>query len=523
MYTAKQLIDKFELTKDEKNKFVHLYEPIFEFGMPGRYNNISDVNKAGDSNRENQTSSCFEQACDEFVQRFQSIVCPVNMDWIQFEAGYMYEAAEKDIDIVNKNLDKIADVCNVFKATSNFDSSFTEVCYDLIAGTACLLEKEGDIDNPAIFSAVPFIELSMERGTSGDIISYYRKVKVKNNLVLEQWKGSDFSYEEAEADEETEFLEATYYDFKEKLWIYNVINQEKESIIFDRKSITSPFNDLRWSTCSGETYGRGPGLKVIADVKTLNLIKEYSLRGLAFTIPVFTTTTDDGYNPEKFVFKPGAINPVPSNATNNPTVKQLTVAVNPDITQFNITQLEMDIKRGMFASTIPNDPTKRTTATEIAQRVNELDNSLNNSFGRLQEFLYRLIRRHIEILQKFGHIDRSLDVRAFNGMGYKIKINTQLANQQNRQEITDMLQSLQIFAQFDPTFAFASKVIDLDGLLPYLSKKMGIPVKFIRTKEEIEALKQQEAEAVEAQQDNLISKDIEAANAKEKGKVDAQQ
>ncbi len=520
--TAKNLIDRFGKTKDEKNKFKNLYDDVYKFGMPSRYKNITEVQKAGEKNREEIFSSCFEQACDEFVQRFQSIVCPVNTDWIDFEAGYNYTINENaNVEDVNKELSKIANICNVYKSASNYDTSFTEMCYDLIAGTACLLIKEGTIDNPLVFNAIPFVNLAMEEGANGEIIAYFRIISLKNSQVQYQWLDAKYTFEDSKSDEMVEFLEATYYDQETKLWNYTVIDQKKEEFIVEKKSQCSPFNDLRWSKCAGETYGRGVGLKVIADVKTLNKVKEYSLRALSFTIPTFTCSLEDGYNPEKFVLLPGAINPVPSNATNNPTVRQLEINQMPDITQFNITQLEMDIKRSMFASTIPNDPSKKTTATEIAQRVSELDNSLNNSFGRLIEFLYRVIRRQIEVLQKFGYISNEIDVMAFNGYGYKIKINTQLANQQTQQEITQILQSLQILAQFDPSMTFTGMALDLDGLLPYVLDKMGIPNQFIRTKEQILQLKQQQAAAMEEQENNAISKDVAASNAKEQGKENA--
>jgi hypothetical protein len=194
----------------------------------------------------------------------------------------------------------------------------------------------------------------------------------------------------------------------------------------------------------------------------------------------------------------------------------------PDLRNYNAEQLEMDIKRAMFASTIPNDPSPNMTATEVARRVQELDNSLNNSFGRLLEFLYRLSQRMIEIAQRFGFLPPEIDVRSFNGYGYKVKVNTQLANQQSQKEVTDMLQSLQIMAQFDPTMQYTSKVLNMNEMIPYVLDRMGVPNKFIRTSQEIKALEEQEAMAMAQAQANAVQMDVEASNAKEQGKVNAQ-
>lgn len=520
--TPEELIKKQGEAEGEHSRFRQMYDDVYKFGMPGRYNAITEVDTNGQKNREILFSSVLEQACDEFVQRFQSLVCPVNSNWIDFEAGYMYQKDNSNTETVNKELSKVADILNVFKATSNYDTAFTEASYDLIPGTACLCLLEGTPDNPFRFSAIPFVDLYMCEGLSGDIDTYFRKMKIKNYLVKQQWKDAKFEYEDKKDDECADLIECTYYDYDIKKWHYVVIDVSKKKFIIERLYKCSPFIDLRWAKCAGETYGRGPGLKVIADFKTLNRIKEYSLRALAFTVPTFTVSTDNGFDPSKTKLLPGALNPVPTNATNNPTIAPLQINPMPELRNYNAEQLEMDIKRAMFASTIPNDPSRELTATEVARRVQELDNSLNNSFGRLLEFLYRLSQRMVEVAQRFGYLQDDLDVRSFNGYGFKVKVNTQLANQQSKQEVSDMLQSLQIMAQFDPEMSYTSKVLNMNEMIPYVLDRMGVPNKFIRTPEEIEALEQQEGQAIAQAQANAAQMDVDVANAKEQGKVNAQ-
>lgn len=517
--TVEFLKKQFNTNQGEHSRFRNLYEDVFRYGMPGRYNNITDTDTTGQKNREVIFSSVFEEACDEFVQRFQSLVCPVNSNWIDFEAGYMFQKDSSNTDDANKELAKIANILNVFKSTSNFDTTFTEASYDLIAGTACICALEGTPDNPFNFSAIPFVDIIMAEGIDGSIDTYFRKIKMRNSLIKVQWPDINYTYDDGKDDEEVELLEATYYDYDTKLWNYSIIHKDK--FLLERSYKCSPFIDLRWAKCAGETYGRGPGLKVIADVKTLNRIKQYSLQALSFTIPTFTCSIDEGFEPEKFVLEPGAMNPVPSNMTNNPTVRQLEVNPMPELGNYNMEQLEMNIKKGMFASTIPNDPA-RMTATEINRRISELDNSLNNSFGRLLEFLYRLIRRMIEIAQRFGYLSNDLDVMAFNGFGYKVKVNTQLANQQTQKEVVDILNSVQVLAQFDPNMQMLTKCVKIQELLPYVLDRMGVPNQFLRTAEEISQLEQQEAEAMAMQQQAMAMQDVEVANAKEQGKADAQ-
>ena len=162
------------------------------------------------------------------------------------------------------------------------------------------------------------------------------------------------------------------------------------------------------------------------------------------------------------------------------------------------------------------------TATEINQRAGELAEQLNNSFGRLiNEFLYPLIRRIVEVLQNFGYIDVDLDVSSFNGFGYKIVVNTALARQQKASELNNLLQFLQVSSAFDPTMQYISKVVDMNELAVEVARLSGVPTKFIRTAEEIKSLQEQEAQSMAMMQQQQMADQVVMSNAIEKGKADA--
>lgn len=516
---VEDLIKRYGVALPKRDKFKDLYKQVYNYIMPDRYTQVEDKCE-GEKNRLDLYTSVPEQSADVFVQRIQELLTPINVPWISFEAGYAYTAGDNDPVEVNQNLEKIANICNVFKDCSNFDSEITSFYYDLIAGTSYLFIREGDPDNPIVFKTIPFKEMVIEEGADGYPDHYYREFKIKNELINETWKDANHTYDPQKAQEEVDLLECTYKE--DNHWVYVIIHKTEKKVLVERHFKQSPFICLRWTKASGETYGRGCGLKTLSDVRTLNKLKEYSLRALGFTIPVFTASMDGDYDVNNFVFAPGAINPVPSNMSNNPTIQQLAVSQQPDLEQYNATQLEMNIKKAMFDTTIPDDPSK-LTATEVNRRASELAKQLNNSFGRLMnEFLYPLVKRIVEILQKFGHIDPSLNVDNFNGFGYKIKINTQLANQQKSSEMNQILQFLQIGAAFDPNMQLLPKVVKMNELAVELAKLSGVPYKYINTADDVAAMQQQEAEAIQAQQQQAMIDQVQMSNAMEKGKADAQ-
>lgn len=517
--TAKQIIKDCDKAYQKKGKWDGLYQEVFEYMMPAR-----DTDKSPGDDVENRIySSIGEQSADRFVDRVQNILTPVNVDWIKFEAGYMIKRQnEGNVTDVNKELDKVAEVCNVFKNTSNFDVSATEFYYDLIAGTACMLVLEGTYENPLRFVTVPIKELAIAEGIFGEVGEVYRKFKMKSELIKRQWPDAQYEDKNNQSDKEKELVESTYYDYDTKLWRYTVILKEGEQILVEHNYKANPFVILRWTKCSGEVYGRGLGLKSIKDVKTLNLIMEYSLRALAFTVPVFIAQQDASFDPDDFILKPGAINLVPSTATNNPSISQLPVNVTHDITAYQTERMEMNIKRNMMDSTIPNDPNRDITATEIAERANELKAILSNSYGRIMnELLYPLIRRIVEVLQHFGFISEDIDVRSFNGFGYTIVVNTQLANQQSQTEVQNTINALQLLFSLDPQGQYAMKCVDMNKAVPFILEKMGVPKDIINSPEEIQALQDQEAQQTAAAQDIEAERQVAVSNAIEKGKADA--
>lgn len=522
--TIEDIIKKFEGSKGEHSKFVELYRDVYKFGMPERYGNIERTEK-GVKATDNVFTSVFEEACDGFVQKIQSLLTPVHTPWVMLEPGEIWnnEDLQAQKDDAKDALSKISDVINTFKDNSNFDRTMSQFYYELIAGTGTLLVMPGTPEKPLRFTSIPFKDIYMVEGAFGEIDMFFRTQKIKNRLIEKQWEGAKHTYDEQEADKEIEILEATYYDYDSKEWNYEIINLKDKTSIYKKTSQTCPFVEFRWGKITGETYGRGQGLKVIADCKTLNLLKYYSLVSLSFTLPVYTVKSED-IDPERFKLSPGALNPVRDNATNNPPVSALPVNQQPDLQQYNMVQLEMNIKRGMYASTIPNDPDRKTTATEISARVNELENVASNSYGSAVEFIYKLVQRMVDVLGSFGFLELSEDQLTPNkidGMNFKVKLNSNLTNQQAAKEVSNTLQALQFMQSLDPTMQYTSKVLDINKLAPYILERLGIKPEFIRSADEIAQIEQQEAQAMQMQQQQAMMDDVAMSNAKEEGKANA--
>jgi hypothetical protein len=182
----------------------------------------------------------------------------------------------------------------------------------------------------------------------------------------------------------------------------------------------------------------------------------------------------------------------------------------------------MDIKKSMLDNTLPPDATAPRTATEIAQRTQELNTDITSVFGRLiSDFQRPVVKRILDILQKYNYISPEFDLDAIDGFGFKVKINTPLAKQQTQGEVQSILNTIGAIMQFDPSGQVLSQTVKLNEVLSYWIDQMGVPNRFINSPQEIAENQQKQALAQQQAQQQAMSNEVAMENAKAQGKEDA--
>lgn len=523
-YDSKQLVKKYENANTIKSTWDTQYRSVFEYCMPARdgYQKAQGSEKIDPNfqdRRANLYSSTGEQCANEFVNTMQEVLCPPQAKWIDLEAGYKFK--EEDRKEVNKELSKLADVANEYKNCSNFDMAFSEFCYDVFAGTGCLSVLAGTPYNSLQFRAIPLREYCIEEGGNGEVVAVYRKYAMTKEQIGSQWRElSKKNWTKEDKEKDIELLECTYYDYDSDEWIYEVINFSAQETLVNKRFKTSPFIVLRWNKCAGEPYGRGVGLTALNDIKTLNLIKEYSLRNLAFNIPPLLVKEDAMLDVEGLELTPFSLNVVPD--TQN-SIVPLQINTNQNVEQFKVQELQMDIKRATYANTLPNEGNRQLTATEVNARAIELRKNLNGVFGRiLSEFQIPLVRRIIDVLISIKKISDQFEVRNINGFIYRVKINSPISRQLKAQEAQSIATSAQMLIALDPSGQALMSILKVPEAASYMLELLGVPGKFINQPEEIKAEQQKMAESQAIAQQNAIKMDVEAENAKAMGKAQAE-
>lgn len=176
-----RILTRYNNAQPEKERFRRLYDNVYRFFMPDKYDDLKEYkNEYGENTRVQIYSNLGEQATDACVQTLQSMIAPVNMDWIDFEAGYMFGDGEQNQagkEEANRRLGTLAELLNLYKANSNFDVAFTGSLYDLVAGQMVLLITEGTKENPIVFTPIPFREITIVRSKMGNAEAFYRRIE----------------------------------------------------------------------------------------------------------------------------------------------------------------------------------------------------------------------------------------------------------------------------------------------------------------------------------------------------------
>jgi len=112
---------------------------------------------------------------------------------------------------------------------------------------------------------------------------------------------------------------------------------------------------FRESTISGEVYGRGRVMRVLPDIKSVNIMMEDYLKALNFQAnPIFMGTDDGVINPFTQTLTPGSMTVVGSNDSRNPSITQLPIAGNIQLLEFAIRGLQDVIRRALMSKPFGN-------------------------------------------------------------------------------------------------------------------------------------------------------------------------
>lgn len=261
-----------------------------------------------------------------------------------------------------------------------------------------------------------------------------------------------------------------------------------------------------------DSYGRGPGWRVLGDVKMLQKMQKKKLEALDKSIdpPLMVSSKVQG---EVNLF-PGGLTRY--NSTTDAGVKPI-YQVQPDLqnTEYSIEKTRKSISEQFFADLflmISNVDAGKMTATEVAARAQEKMMILGPVLERLKnELLDPLIERAFNICNRAGILPPPPE--EIQGRELQVSYISMIAQAQKATGLNSIRQAAQFAAELAQIqAATGSEVldnVDFDGALREGLAAIGATPKMVRAEEDVQAArenraKQQQALAQQAQMESAV-------------------
>ncbi|WP_342753744.1 portal protein [Pantoea sp. MBD-2R] len=228
---------------------------------------------------------------------------------------------------------------------------------------------------------------------------------------------------------------------------------------------TMPYCIGRYYKSPGETYGRGPGMTALPDIKVLNEMNKETLIGaqLANRPPVLVA--DDGAL-DAFSLVPGSINSGAVSAQGNALAIPFNVGAQPQL-GMEMMEQKRQLINDVFLVTLFQILVQNTemTATEAMLRAQEKGQLLAPTMGRIMsEQLGPMIEREVDICARMGLFPDPPQQLIDAGAEFDIDYKSPLIRMQRADEGTGIAQTLQVaasLAQSDPKIMGLFKMGDI--------------------------------------------------------------
>jgi hypothetical protein len=263
-----------------------------------------------------------------------------------------------------------------------------------------------------------------------------------------------------------------------------------------------PYAIARYITAPGELYGRSPAMNVLPSINVLNEEKKTIIKqGHRIVDPVLLAH-DDGIL-DGFSLRPGAMNYGAVSADGRPLVHALPTG-NLSIGKELMDDERMAINDAFLVTLFQIlVETPQMTATEVMERAREKGALLSPTMGRFQsESIGPMIIREFDLLAQQNLLPPIPQLLIEAGPTYKTEYDAPLNRAMRSEEASGIMRSMQWAAEVAAQTQDPSGMdwFNVDEIMPTIADINGAPYRFIRAKEEVDAIRQGRQQAAAGQQ-----------------------
>lgn len=424
MSKGKEFLRRYKNAASTADSWKGLHEECYAYALPSKnkYNNEGDY---GTDKSVHLYDSTAVEGLQTFASRMGNLNIPLKKRWFGLKVSELiksglYQTSDEQSKMtpqeINKHqvmLDNMTKVFFHYWDNSNAYQQMTEGFLDFGVGTtAILINETNDRVRPFVFSAVNMKELAIEEGINGVVDTVFRKHMVPYGKLKDKWPIKNVTPDMAEKianrpEEKVEVIEGVIKNENTKKFDYKVVlNNSSSSVIFEDVYNTNPWSVVRYSKAAGDTYGRGPVMQMLADIKLVNKAAEFIMRGAEKSVSELFIMQEDGImnNGVGLNLYPDAI--VPVQDVNG--FARLPFQGRVDVAQIELQQKQFSIRKRLMADSI--DRPKALSPEEIGALNQERLYDHASLFERISnELLEPIIRRVFDILNRKNIIDFEFD------------------------------------------------------------------------------------------------------------------
>lgn len=504
---AKEIIKLHGRLKTDRNPYEKDWNDVVTFVRP--YGESPTSQKTPGDSRVNQIyDGTAPDALEQLASGLQSfLVNPVDR-WFELGFGRMVEVSDAEREEALDWFEYAADA--IYGVYSNdetgFNQSVNEVFLDCGGfGTGSMSQEWSTEIQKPFFRSMALANTWFKESYRGIIDTCHHEVKMTREQAVEKF-GENAIPADWKPDDESEHC-IVHCIYPRKGGVYNGVSakkpwasmwvHERYKHILEEKGYDSfPIHPSRWVKLSGEVYGRSPATKCLPDIRLLNQMELCFLKATQKIIdPPIIVDDDSTILPLKsspgsiWVMQPMSARPEPfQSGTNIP----LTLEILNNKRDF--------IRRCFHADWLQMEKLKlEMTATEVMDRREEKLRLIAPVLGRQQsEFLGPCVKRTLELLLTKGGLTPPPQV--VQQLGFKIEYLSAAAKAQTGVKAVAMkryAENLLPFASVDPDILLT---LDLDQYARLMGEYGNVPRKVLRSKEAVDAIKTERAQAQAAQQ-----------------------
>lgn len=417
------------------------------------------------------------------------------------------QAVREWLDIVHERMMKVM-------GSSNFYQEI-EATYDELAtfGTSAIMIEE-DFDN--VIRCYTF--------TAGTYLAAADANGMVSTFIHDRWLTVQQMVDKFGYDNCPPTVKAKWNDdnMDERIKVTNLIEQDYESsekrysscwyadidnghLLRESFFRTFPVMLPRWHSIPGSVYGYGPGTVALSDIKQLMLMQKDRLIGVSKQVspPLLVSSALMG---QGIYTGPNAI--TYSGTESGSPDKQVSplypVSLNLADLRLSIQDTEVAINESFYVDMfimLGARDLPQMTATEVAERRTEKMTVLGPVLERLEsELLTPAIIRIFDIMADAEILPPPPEELQTMGNGFKLEYVSILAQAQQAMGIQPLQQISAFAATLLQSFPEISDKLDFDRILEHYHLYIGTPADIVREQDEVDAIRQQRAEAMQQQQ-----------------------